>query len=337
MEAFFYEKQDNFSVKCGLCSHNCIITHGKRGICQVRENKNGKLTSLVYGQVIAKNVDPIEKKPLFHFLPGSFSCSIATVGCNFKCRFCQNSDIAQMPSDNKGMIAGVYMSPADVVNYALSQGCMSISYTYTEPTVFFEFAYDTAKLAHKNGLLNVFVTNGYMSEQALKKIAPYLDAANVDLKSFSDDFYKKICCAKLSPVLLTLKRMKELGIFVEVTTLLIPGLNDDPDQLNQMAEFIAVELGRETPWHISRFHPAYKLKDKSITSENSLIKAYETGKKHGLFHIYLGNIPESSMENTTCCNCGKTLIYRRGFNITKNLLKENRCPFCNTDCYIFSV
>lgn len=247
MEAYLYEPLKEKAVKCNLCSHRCLIQPGKRGICNVRENQNGILNTLVYGKLIAQHIDPIEKKPLFHLSPGSRSYSIATVGCNFKCLFCQNADIAQMPSDRNGMIVGDPVSPEAVVTAAIQADCRSISYTYTEPSVYFEFAYDTARIAHAKGLLNVFVTNGYMTPEALRMISPYLDAANVDLKSFSDGYYKKYCGARLSPVKETLILMKSLNILVEITTLLVTGLNDGSAELESLAGFIAESLGLETP------------------------------------------------------------------------------------------
>jgi len=237
MEALLYEKLEDQKVRCGLCSHRCVIAEGQRGICQVRQNQSGVLQSLVYGKLIARHIDPIEKKPLYHFLPGSLSYSIATVGCNFRCRFCQNADIAQLPSDHGGAIIGETVSPEAVVTAAERAGCRSLSYTYTEPTIFFEFALETARLAHSQGLRNVFVTNGYMTREALEMIAPVLHAANVDLKAFTRKYYKELCGAKLEHVQETLRSMKSMGVFVEVTTLIVPGLNDDPDELKALAAF----------------------------------------------------------------------------------------------------
>jgi len=330
MEAYLYELLKDKKVKCNLCSHRCIIKDGKRGICGVRENRSGILESLVYGRLIARHIDPIEKKPLFHFMPGSISYSIATVGCNFKCRFCQNADIAQMPSDHNGKIIGDLCSPEDVVDAAEKGKCKSIAYTYTEPTVFFEFAFDTAKLAHERGIRNVFITNGYMSSEALNMINPYLDAANVDLKAFTKSFYKEICGSRLEPVKETLKLMKKLGIFVEVTTLLIPGLNDGTEELKELALFIADSLGTETPWHISRFYPTYKLTDRPATPVESIANAREIGIKSGLRYVYTGNLPGDKGENTFCYSCGKILIDRLGFSIIKNVLEKGCCPYCGT-------
>ncbi len=328
MEASLYEPLEDDKVLCRLCAHGCTIKPQHRGICRVRENRNGKLYTLVYDKLIARHVDPIEKKPIFHMYPGSLSYSVATVGCNFKCRFCQNADIAQMPEDRKGLIMGNPATPREVVADALANGCRSIAYTYTEPTIYFEFAFETARLAHEQGLKNVFVTNGYMSPEALERIAPYLDAANVDLKSFSDDFYHKQCGARLEPVKETLVGMKARGILVEVTTLLIPGLNTDPDELRALADFLATRLGTDTPWHISRFHPTYKLTDRPATPVSSILEAREIGLAAGLKYVYTGNVWGEPGESTLCDNCGAMLIDRRGFTVNKNRLRQGRCPDC---------
>jgi pyruvate formate lyase activating enzyme len=328
MEAWLYDTMGDNQVRCRLCAHTCVIQAGKRGICGVRENRNGGLDSLVYGRLIAAGDDPIEKKPLFHLLPGSRSFSIATVGCNFRCRFCQNADIAQMPTDRNGMITGDTATAESVVAAARQRSCASISYTYTEPTVFFEFACDTAKLAHAAGLKNIFVTNGYMSAEALARISPWLDAANVDLKAYSDKFYKSQCGARLEPVKTTLMAMKRHGIWVEVTTLIIPGLNDDPDELARLAGFIAHDLGPETPWHVSRFHPTYRLTDRDGTPVETLIRAREIGIAAGLKYVYTGNIPGHGGEDTLCPGCNTTVIARTGFRITANRLKQGHCSQC---------
>jgi pyruvate formate lyase activating enzyme len=331
MEAYLYERLEENKVRCNLCSHRCAIKDGRRGICNVRLNEAGVLKTLVYGKLIARHIDPIEKKPLFHFLPGTLSYSIATVGCNFRCRFCQNADIAQMPSDRKGTVLGTRCTPRDVVDAAQRSGCRSIAYTYTEPTVFFEFAYETAKLAHEKKIRNVFVTNGYMTAEALEMIAPYLDAANVDLKAFSDTYYKELCGAGLNHVQATLKLMKSLAIFVEVTTLVVPGLNDDPSELNDLAEFIVQNLGPETPWHISRFHPTYKLTDRPATPVQTLTMAREIGLKAGLKYAYTGNVPGNAAENTFCYRCGETVIERWGFQVGNLQLKNGRCTKCGAE------
>jgi pyruvate formate lyase activating enzyme len=328
MEAYLYRKWDDRKVICNLCHHRCSIRDGKRGICGVRENRSGVLYTLVFGKLIARHIDPIEKKPLYHFLPGSLSYSVATVGCNFKCRFCQNADIAQMPGDQNGMILGDPYSPKNVVDSAIRGKCKSISYTYTEPTIFYEFAYETARLAADKGLKNVFVTNGYMTEEALEKIYPYLDAANVDLKAFTDEYYRDLCGAKLGYVKDTLVRMHNKGIFLEVTTLIVPGLNDSPHELEELANFLVGELGSDTPWHISRFHPTYKLVDRPPTPLSSLLRARDIGLKAGLRYVYTGNVPGEGGENTYCQDCGKLLIERLGFQIANKRIENGSCPFC---------
>ena len=328
MKAYLYNAHKEKSVSCRLCSHRCVIKDGHGGLCAVRENRDGTLHTLVYGKVIAGRVDPIEKKPLYHFLPGSQSYSIATVGCNFSCSFCQNADIAQMPTDRKGVILGDSSTPQEVVAAAEKGHCRSIAYTYTEPTVFFEFAYETAKLAHDQGIRNVFVTNGYMTFEALEMVSPYLDAANVDLKAFTDKYYKELCSARLKHVQATLKLMKALNIFVEVTTLIVPNLNDDPTELKDLAAFIAEDLGTETPWHISRFHPTYKLTDQPPTPVQTLTTAREIGLNAGLKYVYTGNVPGNTGENTFCYSCGETVIERWGFQVGKLRIKNGKCTQC---------
>jgi len=325
-EAYLYEKLENNKVRCVLCNHKCLIKNGQKGLCGVRENRSGTLVSLVYGKVIAGHCDPIEKKPLFHFLPGTYSYSIATVGCNFKCLFCQNADISQMPNDHD-RIMGQDMTSDKIVEEALSTRSATISYTYTEPTIFFELAVDTARIAVSKGIKNVFVSNGYMTKQCLQDIFPDLHAANVDLKAFSDKFYKKQCGAKLGPVLNTLEAMKEMGIWLEVTTLLIPGLNDSTEELNEIARFLA-GLDKNIPWHISRFHPTYRLTDVHSTPPDSIKRARDLGYEAGLKYVYTGNLPGDVGEKTFCHHCHELLIDRVGFNVTLNKIKDERCPMC---------
>ena len=328
MEAYLYKSLEENKVRCHLCAHRCMIKDSRRGICGVRENQGGVLQTLVYGKLIARHIDPIEKKPLYHFLPGTLSYSIATVGCNFKCRFCQNADIAQMPADQRGMIIGDPATPEQVVAAALRDNCRSIAYTYTEPTVFFEFAYETARKAHAEDIRNVFVTNGYMTSEALEMIHPYLDAANVDLKAFGDKYYKDLCGAKLEPVKQTLRLMKSLGIFVEVTTLIVPGLNDDSHELEQLAKFLVDDLGPDTPWHISRFHPTYRLTDRPPTPTATLLSARDIGLQAGLRYVYTGNVPGQESENTFCYQCGRMLIERWGYRIRRYEIESGRCRYC---------
>jgi pyruvate formate lyase activating enzyme len=326
-EAMLYEKLDGKRVHCFLCSHQCRIADSKVGVCSVRENEDGTLYTLVYAQATAANIDPIEKKPLYHFLPGSTSYSIATIGCNFKCGFCQNWQISQATKEAGAITAGRQLKPERVVEEAKDHGCASISYTYTEPTIFFEYAYDTAELARKAGLYNVFVTNGYMTAHALETIRPYLDAANVDLKSFSEDYYRKNCKARLQPVLDSIAYMKEIGIWVEVTTLVIPGENDSPEELGSIAAFVA-GLDRDIPWHISRFHPTYEFTDRDATPVETLRMARDIGKEHGLHYVYIGNVPERS--DTRCAKCNEPLITRVYFGVDRLNLKDGRCPKCGT-------
>jgi pyruvate formate lyase activating enzyme len=315
-------------VSCGLCHHSCQISPGKSGICGVRQNRGGELFTLVYGNVIAAHVDPIEKKPLYHFLPGTPSFSIATIGCNFRCSFCQNWQISQASKGNSLKDQGQEYTPEDVVYAAKRHRCRSISYTYTEPTIFFEYAFDTARLAKKDGLANVFVTNGYMTREALETMRPYLDACNVDLKSFREDFYTQMCGAHLQPVLDSIRLMKEMGIWVELTTLVIPGQNDSEEELTQIARFIK-ELDPDIPWHISRFHPDFKYTDADATPVRSLRLALDVAKREGLRFIYIGNVLGES-EGTVCPNCQKMLIRRHGFAIGENKIEGGKCPYCGS-------
>jgi len=327
-EAMLYEKLSDGRVRCNLCGHRCVVADGKRGICQVRENRSGTLYTLVYGRAIAQHVEPIEKKPLLHFRPGSTAYSMATPGCNFRCRWCQNWEISQAPRE-RHLIMGQDASPRQIVEAAQRAGCRSIAYTYTEPTVFFEYTYDTARLAHGAGLANLYITNGYMTKEMLAAFAPYLDAANVDLKAFRDATYRRYVGARLQPVLDILTRLKSLGIWLEVTTLVIPGLNDDPSELRDAAQFVARDLGPDTPWHISRFFPAYEMTDVHPTPLDSLRRTREIGLQNGLRYVYCGN--EAGEINTFCHACGRLLIRRSGFAVLENNVRPgNRCPDCGT-------
>ncbi len=320
-EALLYEQSEHNHVCCRLCAHRCRIAPGQSGLCGVRRNLNGTLYSASYGRLIAASCDPIEKKPLYHFLPGTSAYSIATEGCNFRCEFCQNWQISQNHSgDSCGIVA-----PEKAVRAARQAGCRSIAYTYTEPTIFFEYAYDIARRAHEKNLANIFVTNGYMTADSLNMIRPYLDAANVDIKSFRDEFYGKRCGAKLQPVLDSVKRMKEIGIWVEVTTLVIPGENDSETELKSIAEFIA-SVDPVIPWHLSRFYPQYKFQTYDPTSIEMLQKAEDIGRSAGLRYIYLGNVGENT--DTVCPECNETLISRSGFCVRDQKIKDGRCPEC---------
>jgi pyruvate formate lyase activating enzyme len=361
-EAMFYERREDGTVVCALCAHRCVIAPGKTGICGVRENRGGRLETHVYGEVIAAHVDPIEKKPFYHFLPGTTAFSIATVGCNFRCAFCQNWEISQSSSadgapgfawgsssavlarvnklrasgepkarpltKNGSSAGGQPLSPDDVVRNALKQGCRSVSYTYTEPTIFFEYAYDTAKLAKQAGLANHFVTNGYITAEALEAIKPYLDAANVDLKAFREETYKTVCRARLAPVLDTIRLMKTLGIWVEVTTLVVPGLNDGDRELDDIAGFIA-GVDPDIPWHISRFHPDYRYTEARPTPVETLRRAFAVGKRAGLRYVYIGNVMGEG-DATLCPQCQRPVIRRHGFMVDENVVRGGKCPYCGS-------
>lgn len=360
-EALLWNKDSDVDngVRCGLCAHRCRIAPNRRGRCAVRVNKNGVLRTSAYGRAVARNADPIEKKPLYHFLPASKTYSIATVGCNFKCAFCQNHSISQAAEllgigvdndvvdtvdtdtadtvdtdivgtdtdDADNDLYGDPMTPKDIVNAAMRYGCPSVSFTYTEPTVFFEYALDTAKAAKAAGLKTVFVSNGFMTAECIDAAAPYLDACNIDLKSFSDDFYKKICGAAIAPVLESLRAIREAGIWLEVTTLVIDGLNDSDEELADIAGFIANDLGIDTPWHVSGFYPRYKMPNAPLTGEASIERACKIGSAYGLRHVYGGNI--NIYQNTLCPNCGAALIGRFGYK-TKimNLTPAGTCAAC---------
>jgi pyruvate formate lyase activating enzyme len=327
-EAHLYKKLSDNKVHCHLCAHHCMIVEQSRGVCQVRENRGGTLYTLVYGKVIARHVDPIEKKPLFHFYPGSYAYSVATPGCNFRCQWCQNADISQV---QVGQIEGLgeEVAPARIVAAAQQARCRSIAYTYTEPTIFFEYAQDTAHLAREAGLANIFVTNGFMTEAMLEAAQPWLDAANVDLKGFRDEVYRQYVGVRLQPVLDSMKKMKRLNIWLEVTTLIIPGVNDDPAELRAAAHFIAQELGPETPWHLSRFFPAYRMTGTLPTPIAAIEQAVEIGQEAGLRYVYAGNV--AGEMHTNCHVCGETLLRRSGYTVIENRASVlEQCPQCGT-------
>jgi len=324
-KALLWIPLSNHRVKCNLCPHSCSLKEGQLGLCMVRKNIKGELISLNYDKIAAIHSDPIEKKPLYHFLPASQSLSIATVGCNFKCKFCQNHSLSMVSDENQ--ISGEKKSPRELIDLALESGSHSISYTYTEPTIFFELMLETAKLAKQEGLKNVMVTNGYMSREALSMIAPYLDAANIDLKAFTDAFYQKYCHAHLDPVLDTIKRMRELGIWIEVTTLLIPGLNDDQTEVGQLIRFLH-DLDVNIPWHVSRFFPHYQLMDTSPTNVSDITAFLESARSRGLKYLYGGNFMSTEWANTHCPECGALLIERNGYSTSIQNLSTGNCTGC---------
>ena len=318
-------KTKSLAVQCYLCPHSCIIHEGQFGICKTRQNSGGVLYANNFGKLVTARADPIEKKPLYHFYPGHSSFSISSVGCNLSCLNCQNSSISQQHIQN---IHVEKYSPEQVVERAFKANCKSIAYTYTEPTTLLEFILATAPLAQQYHIHNVLVSNGYMSNQCIDMLIPQIQAINIDLKSFSDTFYKKICKATLSPILNTIKQFFKAGIHVEITTLLIPELNDTIEELTQICSFIH-SIHPEIPWHISRFHPSYKLQNKSITPLQSLMKALEIGQKQGLKHIYIGNTPEINT-HTHCQHCATLLITRNNYNTTLQNLDDGYCTECGT-------
>jgi len=327
-DALLYDELEGGQVQCNLCAHRCRIREDSRGICRVRENREGKLYTLVYGNLIAENVDPIEKKPLYHFLPGTRAYSIATPGCNFRCGWCQNWQISQMPREMR-MPERRRVSPEAVVGKALDSNCQTIAYTYTEPTIFFEYSYDTGRIAHEKGLKNVFVTNGFMTAEMLEKIEPFLDAANVDIKAFKDEPYRTLMGGRLEPVLESCRKMKAMGIWLEITTLIVPGVNDDPDELEELALFIFKDLGPETPWHLSRFYPQYKMTERAPTDEGILYETKLMGESVGLEYIYLGNILGNNQTN--CKVCDNQLITRSGYSTQMSGVgSKGKCKECGT-------
>jgi len=327
--ARLWETAEGGKVQCRLCPFRCVIGPDQMGSCRVRKNEDGQLVSLNYHRLCAANEDPIEKKPLFHFMPESRSFSIACVGCNFQCDFCQNWQISQMARE-QGRIAGQDLAQDQIVAQARDAGCQSISYTYTEPTIYYELAYDTSVLAHEAGLKNVFVSNGYISIEALVMIESYLDAINVDLKSFREEFYHQRCHARLEPVKESLRWLAKSRVWLEITTLVIPGQNDSEAELRDIAEFIAGELGPQVPWHVSRFHPDYQLTDAPATPMRTVERALALGREAGLKYCYGGNVLGHASEHTYCPGCGRMLIERRGFSILKNEVLEGKCPGCQT-------
>lgn len=325
--ARYQEKLPDNAVRCHLCPHNCTIHEGKQGICQTRVNHQGELYTIAYGNPCSISVDPIEKKPLFHFLPGTDIFSIATAGCNFRCLNCQNWHISQ---SSPSMLNNYDLQPEELVESALNQNTNSIAFTYTEPTVFYEYTFDTAKIAHEKGMKTVLISNGYINQKPLIDLCPYLDAANIDLKCFDDAVYRQITGGRLQPVLDTLKTLKEKGVWLEITNLLVPGYSDSPTMIQKMCDWLVENDFADTPLHFSRFFPTYKLEQLAPTAENRLIEAKKIAEKSGMKFVYIGNIPGLRGENTFCPHCKQMLIERIGYIVKKNLIQNNLCPLCGT-------
>lgn len=324
-EARFWKIISKDKVQCYLCMHKCKILNNKTGICGVRTFEDDKLFTLIYGTCSSMAADPIEKKPLYHFFPGTNAFSMGTIGCNFKCMHCQNYSISTASKDYPYIKE---ITPNDSVKFAKDFKCKGIAYTYNEPTLWHEFSYDSAKIAKDNDLYTVYVTNGYMSEDALIEISPFLDAMNIDVKAFDESFYKKVCKAKLQPVLNTCILANELDIHIELTYLIIPGYNDSIEEIKKFLRWVIDNLGYDVPVHFSRFHPDYNMTNVSTTPMDTMIKIYNLAKKEGLFFPYLGNVFHGDYENTKCPKCGNICIERNGFNVDMKNIKDGKCSKC---------
>ena len=324
-EARFWKTLSDSKVQCSLCSHRCKIDNKKVGICGVRRNENGRLFSLIYGSCSSVAADPIEKKPLYHFHPGTNALSLGTVGCNFKCIHCQNYGISTASPDFSYMQE---ITPERTIDLAKQYDCQGIAYTYNEPTIWHEFTFDSAKLAKKNDLYTVYVTNGYISENPLRELSSVLDAMNIDVKAFTNDFYKKVCKASLQPVLDTCVLAKELDIHVELTYLVIPGYNDSLKEVENFCKWVFERLGKDVPIHFTRFHPDHNLIDVPRTPMETMLKVYDIAKRTGILYCYLGNVPAGDYENTNCPKCGSTCVERNGFFVKNVGLKGNKCSKC---------
>ena len=324
-EARYYKKLPGRKVQCELCPWQCVVESGQRGHCEVRENRDGTYYSLVYGRIASHHNDPIEKKPFYHFLPGSAAFSLATAGCNVDCKFCQNWELARRRPEE---ISNVVFSPEEVVKYAKRWGCQSIAYTYNEPTVFTEFIYDVASKGKEQGVRSVLISNGFISRKPLLDLCRVVDGYKVDLKAFSEEYYRDVVGGRLAPVLDTLVTLKSQGVWTEIVYLTVPTLNDDEEKVREMVKWILQELGPDVPLHFSRFYPKYKLKNLPPTPISTLEKLRNVGLDGGLHYVYLGNVPGHVGGNTLCPNCHKTLIGRVGYRIFENNVVDGVCRFC---------
>lgn len=331
--ASYWEKMPDKKVKCLNCPHHCVLKDGMRGVCRVRENRGGKLYTLSYGNPCAVHLDPIEKKPLYHFLPGTIAFSIATAGCNLRCKYCQNYTISQVrPEYTRNYKLPPEKLIDDVKYYKGKYDIRSIAYTYTEPTVFIEYMIDSCRLVHRNGMKNIYHSNGFIASESLSDLLVYLDGANVDLKFFQDKNYKEVSSGKLKPVLKTLKALKEGGVWLEITYLVVPSVNDGKAEIGDMIKWVLNNLGPDVPIHFSRFFPTYKLESLPRTSLKTVEDARNMALKMGIHYSYVGNVPISHPgSNTYCPGCGKLLVKRRGFSILENKIKDNRCPNCGNE------
>ena len=328
-EAAFWDAEADGTVRCRLCFHGCTIPEGRCGFCGVRLNRQGRLVTLVDDNVVSLSLDPVEKKPLYHFLPGTGTLSMGTYGCNFACRFCQNYGISRVVSDTGRFQAGQKVTPKALVDCALANGIKSLSFTYNEPTIFYELLYPTAKLARENNLKTIMVTNGAMSEECLQSLMPVVSAANVDLKAWSRDFYRKVCAGDRDVVLKNLQGMRRAGWWLEVTTLLIPGLNDSEEDLKATACFIRDELGADTPWHVSAYFPTYKMLDRPAITPAAVEAACRLGKDAGLNYVYAGNVASAEYDATYCPSCHAVCSVRQGFKVLASC--SGRCPECGAE------
>lgn len=326
--ALYWNALEGNKVQCRLCPRTCLLAPGQKGFCRGRKNIEGKLYTLNYAQPVAIHVDPIEKKPLAHVYPGTKSLSIATAGCNLRCKFCQNWEISQLDPES---IKVKPVSPEKIVAMAKETGSKTIAFTYTEPTIFYEYMLDIAKAAKSQGVECVMHSAGYINEEPLRELAKYLTAANIDLKGFNDKYYSSFCQGSLEAVLNSLLVLKQEGVWIEITNLLIPGANDSDEDITELCRWVKQNLGPETPIHFSRFFPLYKLIDLSPTPLETLLRAQRIAKAEGIKFVYLGNIPQQIGEDTICPNCGKTVIKRIGYNIIENLISDGRCPFCEQE------
>jgi pyruvate formate lyase activating enzyme len=324
-EALFYDKLTDKLVQCHICPWNCMIKEGDLGFCRARKNINGTLYALGYAAPCAVHIDPIEKKPFFNYHPGSEVFSLASAGCNLRCKFCQNWEISQSsPLETQNYD----LSPRDIVKEALKEHCRFIAYTYSEPTNFYEYMLDICKLAKKRGLKNIYHSNGYINPEPLKALCHYLDAANIDLKGFSEEYYQKICGAHLQPVLDTLVTLHKQGVWLEITNLILPGENDDPEMIKAMCQWIMANLGPDVPLHFSRFYPTYQLKNLPPTQIRTLEQARDIAISAGIHYVYIGNVIGHPGESTYCPNCHKTVVKRVGFSVIETHITAGKCAYC---------